>query len=856
MSRNKEGYTGHSACVKKEVSGNMGNDFKKNRNSKGTGSKRVPAMSEEDHKAWITWAERQFTRIAGKDRLIDKEEFKRAFNVKKSFFAERLFAYFDADGSGSITLDELKTGLRLLTQGAPIDKLKLLFTVYDVDGNGQIDRNELRTILKSCMEESTLQLSNDTLESLTTALIDVVDVDNDGTISFEELNNQLQDHPDVIENLSIGASSWMQPPGSEKKSNKKSSIPRYLTWKYIRNNLKKVLFLVSYLALNLILYVEAGLRFYNAGANWCIIVARGCGQCLNFNSAFVFVLMCRKSLSYLRATRAGEFLPIDQSITFHKMVGLVIGLFSLVHTGAHVGNGILVQYTPAVKNCSLWEIAFTDPTCTTLGIWFVAGSAFITGWALDLILVIMIICSMPFVRRSGHFQVFYWTHFMYVFYVILLLLHGPRYWKWIIAPGFIFALERLSQAIQSKRSQHGKTYVKQVNLLPSGVTHLVLTRPPRFHFKPGDYIFLKIPEIAKYEWHPFTISSPPEEQETIGLHIRSCGTWTNTLYQFFEEKTTTGQLDNMIYDKKNNTTANETKPPTPIPTRSGYVNIAIDEDDCSTSTVTTTGCMPTPAHERSQEPNCCSNNTNKLTPGRRRVYQNRRSSSVELAVRSIAVQTSFKIPKTTETTPLKIRAYIDGPYGTPTRQIFQAEHAVLIGAGIGVTPFAPILQSIMHRYNAYRQECPQCQHGWMAKIPESVMRLKKVDFIWINRHQKCFEWFVSLLAQLEVNQAKIPSDRFLEMHMFMTAARDKTDMMGIGLQMALDIMHAKGHRDAVTGLKTRTEPGRPDFNKLFGKFAEEGKGKVHVFFCGSPSLCRVVKSHCEIYKFKFHKENF
>jgi len=39
--------------------------------------------------------------------------------------------------------------------------------------------------------------------------------------------------------------------------------------------------------------------------------------------------------------------------------------------------------------------------------------------------------------------------------------------------------------------------------------------------------------------------------------------------------------------------------------------------------------------------------------------------------------------------------YIDGPYGTPSTRIFQAEHAVLIGAGIGVTPFASILQSIM-----------------------------------------------------------------------------------------------------------------------------------------------------------------
>ena len=41
--------------------------------------------------------------------------------------------------------------------------------------------------------------------------------------------------------------------------------------------------------------------------------------------------------------------------------------------------------------------------------------------------------------------------------------------------------------------------------------------------------------------------------------------------------------------------------------------------------------------------------------------------------------------------------YIDGPFGAAARNVFQSEHAVLIGAGIGVTPFASILQSIMHR---------------------------------------------------------------------------------------------------------------------------------------------------------------
>lgn len=43
------------------------------------------------------------------------------------------------------------------------------------------------------------------------------------------------------------------------------------------------------------------------------------------------------------------------------------------------------------------------------------------------------------------------------------------------------------------------------------------------------------------------------------------------------------------------------------------------------------------------------------------------------------------------------QCYVDGPFGTPTRQIFASEHAVLIGAGIGITPFASILQSIMYR---------------------------------------------------------------------------------------------------------------------------------------------------------------
>ena len=88
---------------------------------------------------------------------------------------------------------------------------------------------------------------------------------------------------------------------------------------------------------------------------------------------------------------------------------------------------------------------------------------------------------------------------------------------------------------------------------------------------------------------------------------------------------------------------------------------------------------------------------------------------------------------------------IMGPYGTPTRDIFDSTHALLIGCGIGVTPFASILQSISHRFKARRRG---------DTSPEVAMRLRKVDFIWVNREQRAFEWFVSLLSQLEAEESR------------------------------------------------------------------------------------------------------
>ena len=48
-------------------------------------------------------------------------------------------------------------------------------------------------------------------------------------------------------------------------------------------------------------------------------------------------------------------------------------------------------------------------------------------------------------------------------------------------------------------------------------------------------------------------------------------------------------------------------------------------------------------------------------------------------------------------------------------------------------------------------------------------------------------------------------------------------MKAVGLQLALDLMHEKEKRDLVTGLKSRTNAGRPNWNKVFTQLRQQGR---------------------------------
>ena len=82
----------------------------------------------------------------------------------------------------------------------------------------------------------------------------------------------------------FSAANWLKPPDVDQK---KRHAPRYLTRAYWHNNSRKLLFLCLYACLSLLLFVGAMLQHSQGGA-W-YMVAKGCGQCLNFNCTFVMV---------------------------------------------------------------------------------------------------------------------------------------------------------------------------------------------------------------------------------------------------------------------------------------------------------------------------------------------------------------------------------------------------------------------------------------------------------------------------------------------------------------------------------------------------------------------------------------
>ncbi|XP_065342525.1 dual oxidase [Cloeon dipterum] len=192
----------------------------------------------------------------------------------------------------------------------------------------------------------------------------------------------------------------------------------------------------------------------------------------------------------------------------------------------------------------------------------------------------------------------------------------------------------------------------------------------------------------------------------------------------------------------------------------------------------------------------------------------------------------------------KIR--LEGPFGGGNQDWYKFEVAVMVGGGIGVTPYASILNDLVFGTSTNRYSGVAC---------------KKVYFLWICPSHRHFEWFIDVLRDVE----KKDVTSVLEIHIFITQFFHKFDLRTTMLYICENHFQRLSNTSMFTGLKAVNHFGRPDMTS-FLKFVQKKHSyvsKIGVFSCGPRPLTKSVMTACEdvnrgrkLPYFIHHFENF
>uniref|UniRef100_A0A5B7AER1 ferric-chelate reductase (NADH) n=1 Tax=Davidia involucrata TaxID=16924 RepID=A0A5B7AER1_DAVIN len=240
----------------------------------------------------------------------------------------------------------------------------------------------------------------------------------------------------------------------------------------------------SYLMLEL-----SGLRFGSIGL-FCL--------------AFLFLPIARGSV-LLRLID----IPFEHATKYHVWLGhLTMVIFTL--------HGLLYVVAWAMQGRLLREILE----------WKNIGVANLPGVISLAAGLLMWVTSLPPVRKQN-FELFFYTHQLYVVFVIFLALHVGDFIFSIAAGGiFLFVLDRFLRFCQSRRTVN----IISASCLPCGTVELVLSKPGNLRYNALSFIFLQVRELSWLQWHPFSVSSSPlDGKYHLSVLIKVLGKWTEKL---------------------------------------------------------------------------------------------------------------------------------------------------------------------------------------------------------------------------------------------------------------------------------------------------------------------------------------
>ena len=179
---------------------------------------------------------------------------------------------------------------------------------------------------------------------------------------------------------------------------------------------------------------------------------------------------------------------------------------------------------------------------------------------------------------------------------------------------------------------------------------------------------------------------------------------------------------------------------------------------------------------------------------------------------------------------------IDGPYGSSSQDILSTKHAILVGAGHGISRFAPILQDIVIRL--------QGESG--------AGTLEKVDLYWLIEDRTYFEWFTKMLKDIE----RGGSPQVFNYHIYFLE-RSPDEISRKMMYISTDVVHNETSISLVDNLWRKSKFGMPDWEQELGMMESiHGRGGKKVFYSGPSRFAKSLKVECENKDIDFNRGSF
>ncbi|XP_075858526.1 NADPH oxidase 4 isoform X2 [Microcebus murinus] len=554
-----------------------------------------------------------------------------------------------------------------------------------------------------------------------------------------------------------------------------------VSWRsWLANEGVKHLCLLIWLSLNILLFWKTFL-LYNQGPEYHYIhqmlglglcLSRASASVLNLNCSLILLPMCRTLLAYLRGSQKVPSRRtrrlLDKSRTFHITCGVTICIFSGVHVAAHLVNALNFSVNYSEDFLELNAARYRDEDPRRLLFMTVPG---LTGVCMVVVLFLMITAS-TYAIRVSNYDIFWYTHNLFFIFYMLLMLH--------VSGGLL-------------------KYQTNLDTHPPGCINLNRIRSQNS----------SLPEYLSEHIHEASPGGFPKPEElTQNTLVKICveeprfqanfpQTWlwiSGPLCLYCAER-----LYRCIRSNKPVTIISVISHPSDvIEIRMIKENFKARPGQCPTETKATFGVHLKIVGDWTER------FRDLLLP----------PSSQDSEILPFIQSRSY--PK----------LYIDGPFGSPFEESLNYEVSLCVAGGIGVTPFASILNTLLDDWKPYK--------------------LRRLYFIWVCRDIQSFCWFADLLCMLHNKLWHENRPDYVNIQLYLS----QTD----GIQK---IIGEKYH-----ALNSRLYIGRPRWKLLFDEIAKCNRGKtVGVFCCGPSSISKTLhklsnQNNSYGTRFEYNKESF